>query len=298
MIAMKVLFRKSDGRVARCAGARRGRAGRGQADQRPGRGAPDGRDHLRPRGSRAVLRAAVRQRQGRRQLRRHGRGRRRCAATCRSRTGTTTGRRIAARRAPAGGTGGRERAGRGQHPAADNCARGSANCRATARFTSSAARRSAPTTRRASCCRTDSRPGTSRAARCRARCSRARQTVAAESGAPSRWIAHCHAVSSDHIRPIGVDLHRVEPGGHGPPGEDARGDGGASQQDGAGADLRVGLGAGAGGRLSDHHGASAGGALRGRGVPLQPGTLRAVPPADGGKGPRRHGLSRAPSSRW
>ena len=67
-------------------------------------------------------------------------------------------------------------------------------------------------------------------------------------------------------------------------------DGGAPEQDRDGADLRVGLGARAGGRLSDHHGSSSGGALRGRGVPLQPGALRAVPPADGGKSPRRHGL--------
>ena len=39
----------------RCAGARRG--WRGQADQRAGHGDPDGRHDLRPRGSRAVLRA-------------------------------------------------------------------------------------------------------------------------------------------------------------------------------------------------------------------------------------------------
>ena len=72
----------------RRAGARRGRTGGGQADQRPGRGHPDGRDDLRPRRSRAVLRAAVRQREGSGQLRRDGRRRTSCAATCRSLTGT------------------------------------------------------------------------------------------------------------------------------------------------------------------------------------------------------------------
>ena len=50
-----------------------------------------------------------------------------------------------------------------------SCARAWANCRATARSWSSAAPRSAPTTRRASCCRTASRPAT-----CPAACSRAR----------------------------------------------------------------------------------------------------------------------------
>ncbi len=45
-----------------------------------------------------------------------------------------------------------------------------ANFPATARSTSSAVPPSAPTTRRASCCRTDSRPGTSPAVCCHARC--------------------------------------------------------------------------------------------------------------------------------
>ena len=102
------------------------------------------------------------------------------------------------------------------------------------------------------------------------------------------------AVSSDHVRPTGPRLHRVEPGGHGPPGQDARGRRGVAEQEVPGADLRVGLGGGAGARLSDHPGTSAGGALRRRGAPRQPGALRAVPPADGGKGPRRHGLRGRP----
>ena len=57
----------------RRAGAGRGRAGGGQADQRPGHGHPDGRDDLRPGRSRALLRAPVRQREGSGQLRRDGR---------------------------------------------------------------------------------------------------------------------------------------------------------------------------------------------------------------------------------
>ena len=105
---------------------------------------------------------------------------------------------------------------------------------------------------------------------------------------------HCHAISSDHICPNGVNLHRVEPGGHGPPGEDARGDRGVAEQEIPGADLRVGLGAGAGVRLSDHPGPSSGGAIRHRGAPRQSGAMRALPPADGGKSPRRHGLRGSP----
>ena len=53
-IAMKVIFRKSDGTSARCAGARRGWSR--QADQCPGHGDPDGRHHLRSGRSRTVLR--------------------------------------------------------------------------------------------------------------------------------------------------------------------------------------------------------------------------------------------------
>ena len=61
--------------------------------------------------------------------------------------------------------------GRGQHPAAAAALALWRSCRATARSRSSAAPRCAPTTRPASCCRTGSRPRTSPAACCRARCS-------------------------------------------------------------------------------------------------------------------------------
>ena len=60
---------------SRGAGARRGRAGGGQTDQCPGHGDPDGRDGLRPRRSRAVLCAPVRQREGSGQFRGDGGGR-------------------------------------------------------------------------------------------------------------------------------------------------------------------------------------------------------------------------------
>ena len=64
-------------RRARSSGRRRSATDGGrEADQRPRHGDPDGRDGLRPRGGRALLRAAVRQRQGPGQLRRHGRRRR------------------------------------------------------------------------------------------------------------------------------------------------------------------------------------------------------------------------------
>ena len=56
-------------------------------------------------------------------------------------------------------------------------ARASANFPATARSTSSAAPPSAPTTRRASCCRTDSKPKHLPAARCRAPCCPSRQAM-------------------------------------------------------------------------------------------------------------------------
>ena len=85
-LGLKVLFRKSDGRAPRGAGARPGR-GR-EADRRHRHGDPDGRDGVRPRGGGAVLRAAVRQRQGPGQLRGDGRRPTCCAATCRSPTGT------------------------------------------------------------------------------------------------------------------------------------------------------------------------------------------------------------------
>ena len=58
----------------RRAGARRGQ--RGQAHQRARRGDPDGRNDLRSRGSRALLFAPVRKREGPRQLRGDGRSRR------------------------------------------------------------------------------------------------------------------------------------------------------------------------------------------------------------------------------
>ena len=95
-IALKVIFRKSDGRVLGAQGARRGR--RRQAHQHDRDGDPDGCDGVRPRGSGALLCAAVRQREGSGQLRRDGR--RRCAA--RRHAGQSLGRcrrRIPARRA-------------------------------------------------------------------------------------------------------------------------------------------------------------------------------------------------------
>ena len=80
-IAMKVLFRKSNGRLL---GAQAlGEDGGGQTDQRPRDGDPDGRDDLRPRRSRALLCASVRKREGSGQLRGHGRRRCPAAATCR-----------------------------------------------------------------------------------------------------------------------------------------------------------------------------------------------------------------------
>ena len=89
MLAIKVLFRKSDGRLLGRAGARRGR--RRQADRLVRDGHPDAGDHLRPGGGRAVLRAAVRQREGPGELRRDGRPATSCAATCRRCTGTAIG---------------------------------------------------------------------------------------------------------------------------------------------------------------------------------------------------------------
>ena len=73
MLAIKVLFRKSNGRLlgAQVLGGRR----RDQADRLLRDGDPDEMHHLRPGGSRAVLRAALRKRQGPGQLRRDGRGR-------------------------------------------------------------------------------------------------------------------------------------------------------------------------------------------------------------------------------
>ena len=70
----------------------------------------------------------------------------------------------------ASGTGRRERARRGQYPDGSACARASVNCPATARSTSFAALPSAPTPRRAFSCRTDSKPEIFPAACCHARC--------------------------------------------------------------------------------------------------------------------------------
>ena len=73
-IAMKVLFRKSDGRVLGAQAVGEDGVDKRISDARARD--PDGRHGVRPRGGRALLRAAVRQRQGPGQLRRHGRRRR------------------------------------------------------------------------------------------------------------------------------------------------------------------------------------------------------------------------------
>ena len=149
----------------RRAGARRGR--RGQADQRPRDGDPDGRDRLRPRGGRAVLRAASSAARRTRSTSRGWSPPTSCAATCRSVTGTAPRRAFLLDVREPVELAVETRAGRGQHPAA-------ATPRAPRRASPRPGdprhlplRRSAPTTRRASCCRTGSRPGTSPAACCR-----------------------------------------------------------------------------------------------------------------------------------
>ena len=145
-IAMKVIFRKSDGRLL---GAQA--LGEDNVDKRIsalGDGAPDGRDRLRPRGSRALLRAPVRQREGPGQFRRDG-GRRRAAgrhADQRTgippRTGFVLDVRDPFELAVE------------SHPGAVNIPIGAiagasqANCRATARSLCFAAPDSAPTSRR------------------------------------------------------------------------------------------------------------------------------------------------------
>ncbi len=154
-IAMKVHLPQVRRQAARRAGPGRGR--RRQAHQRAGHGDPDGRHGLRPGRGRAVLRAAVRQRQGPGQLRRHG-GRRRPA---RRHAGQPLGRRaderflldvrepfeLAVEDVP----------GRREHPAGP-VARAAGRIAARPRDpASSAARAAAPTTPRASCCRTASR---------------------------------------------------------------------------------------------------------------------------------------------
>ncbi len=73
-IAMKVLFRRSDGRVLGAQAAGEDGVDKRISVHRPGD--PDGRHRLRPRGVRALLRTAVRERQGPGELRRDGGGRR------------------------------------------------------------------------------------------------------------------------------------------------------------------------------------------------------------------------------
>ena len=74
------------------------------------------------------------------------------------------GQGLPARRAQPAGARRRVRSGRASTSRCRSCAPASASCPATRRSASSAAPRCAPTTRRASCSRTASRPGTSRAA--------------------------------------------------------------------------------------------------------------------------------------
>ena len=112
-IAMKVLFRKSDGRVL---GAQA--VGEDGVDKRISELALAiqlGRDGVRPRGVRAVLCAAVRQREGSDQLRRHGRRRRAARRHARDPLGHRA-RRIPARRPRARGARRGAGAGGGQHP--------------------------------------------------------------------------------------------------------------------------------------------------------------------------------------
>ncbi len=116
MLGLKVLFRKSDGRLLGSPVPRRGRAGGGQADQRPGDGPPDEGDDAGPRGGRALLRAPVRQREGPGQFRRNGRGRR-APRRHAARALGKDGRRVPPRRARAGRARRREPPGRRQHPA-------------------------------------------------------------------------------------------------------------------------------------------------------------------------------------
>ena len=108
------LFRKSDGRVL---GAQA--AGEDGVDKRISEVALAiqlGCDGVRPRRSRTLLLAAIRQRQGPHQLRRHGR----CGRTARrhaTRPLGLDGRRVPPRRAPEARAGGRARARSSQHPA-------------------------------------------------------------------------------------------------------------------------------------------------------------------------------------
>ena len=115
---------------ARRAGARRGQ--RRQADQRARDGAPDGRDGLRSRRGRTLLCAAVRQRQGPGQLRRHGRRRR--AARRHAAQPLGLRRRTRSFSTFASRSNWRSRAFPGRSTSRSaSCASGSANCRATGR---------------------------------------------------------------------------------------------------------------------------------------------------------------------
>ena len=115
MLAIKVLFRKSDGRLL---GAQvLGEDGVAQADRFLRHGDPDGLHRLRPGRVRALLRAAVRKREGSRQLRGDGRGehppRRHAALPL-----ELGGRRVPPRCAQSSGTRRGVGSGRAQHPAA------------------------------------------------------------------------------------------------------------------------------------------------------------------------------------
>ena len=163
MLAIKVLFRKSDGRLL---GAQvLGEDGvpkridsfamaiqMGCTDLRPGRG-------------RALLRAALRKREGSRQLRRDGRGeyppRRHADLPLGFR-----GRRIPARCAQSSGTGGGVGSGRAQHPAAATPRAPGGTSPRPGDPRHLPLRPALPTTRRGSCCRTGSKRETSPAACC------------------------------------------------------------------------------------------------------------------------------------
>ena len=153
----------------RGAGARPGRTGGGQADQRLGHGDPDGRDDLRPGRSRALLRAPVRQRKGSGQLRRNGR--RQCPSRRHAdqSLGSGTAAFLLDVREPV------ELAVESV-PGAVNIPLGQLRARLGELPRDREIHRhlplrpSAPTTRRASCCRTDSRPEISPAACFRGPC--------------------------------------------------------------------------------------------------------------------------------
>ena len=155
-------------------GAGRGQGGRRQAHRRARHGHPAGRHRLRPRGVRALLRAPVRHGEVARQLRRHGRGQRpprRHAYRPLGLPETASSSTCAIRRSSPSSSC------RGWSTSRwTSFAGGWTSSRATARSSSSAARASAPTTRRGSLCRTGSRPGRSPAVCCRTRSSRRSET--------------------------------------------------------------------------------------------------------------------------